>query len=363
VDLVFPADELTALCADVLERLGCRSEEARRVAKSLVGANLAGHDSHGVLRLPRYVDWVRSGDIVMNQTVERIVDTPVIAVVDGRFGFGQTVAPAAVAIGIEKAKFAGLSAISLRNAGHIGRVGEWAEAAAAEGLVSIHFVNVAGSVLVAPFGGVERRLSTAPFCVAIPRAGAEPIVLDFATSLVAEGKVALASRGGKALPEGALIGPDGLSSNDPATLYGPLALDGPRDARLGKGAIRAFGEHKGSGLALICELLGGSLTGTGATETGRRFANGMFSLYVDPARLDPSHFFAGDAARYIAWFAQAQTMPGQTILTPGEPERASRAKRLVDGVPLPEEVWRSFAAAARSVGLEDARVNQVFGRI
>ena len=361
--LEIPADNLTTLCADVFQRLGSSSEEAHRVAISLVGANLAGHDSHGVIRMPRYVDWVRSGDIVSNQTIERVVDTPVLAVVDGRFGFGQTVAPLAVAIGIEKAKAAGLSAVSLRNAGHIGRVGEWAEMAAAVGLVSIHFVNVSGSVLVAPFGGIERRLSTAPFCVAIRREGAEPVVLDFATSLVAEGKVAVASRGGKPLPEGALVGPDGALSTDPATLYGPITPDGPRNAGLGEGAIRAFGEHKGSGLALICELLGGSLTGTGATGPGRRFTNGMFSLYVDPGRIDPSHIFDGDAARYLAWFKQGKPMPGQTILTPGEPERASRAKRLADGVPLPRETWDSIAAAARSVGLDSARVARTLSRV
>ncbi|HEY4924800.1 MAG TPA: malate/lactate/ureidoglycolate dehydrogenase [Roseiarcus sp.] len=357
-----PAGNLTNLCAEVFQRLGSSDEEARRVAVSLVGANLAGHDSHGVIRMPRYVDWVRSGDIVVNQTIEQIVDTPVLSVLDGRFGFGQTVAPLAVAIGIEKAKTVGLSAISLRNAGHIGRVGEWAETAAAVGLISIHFVNVAGSVLVAPFGGIERRLSTAPFCVAIPREDAEPVVLDFATSLVAEGKVAVASRGGKPLPEGALVGPDGALSTDPATLYGPITPDGPRNARLGEGAIRAFGEHKGSGLALICELLGGSLTGTGATGPGRRFANGMFSLYVDPGRIDPSHFFDGDATRYLDWFKQAKTMPGQTILTPGEPERASRSKRLADGVPLPRETWDSIVAAARGVGLDSVRVEQALWR-
>jgi hydroxycarboxylate dehydrogenase B len=357
-----PAEGLTDLCADVFERVGSSVEEARRVAVSLVGANLTGHDSHGAIRLPRYVDWVRSGDITPNQTIETIVDLPVLAVVDGRFGFGQTVAPLAVAIGIEKAKAAGLSAVSLRNAGHIGRVGEWAEIAAAAGLISIHFVNVAGSVLVAPFGGIERRLSTAPFCVAVPRQGDEPVVLDFATSLVAEGKVAVASRGGKPLPEGALVGPDGALSSDPATLYGPIALDGPREAKLGKGAIRAFGEHKGSGLALMCELLGGSLTGTGATEPGRRFANGMFSIYVDPQRIDPAHVFDGDAARYLTWFKQAKAMPGQTILTPGEPERAARARRLVEGVPLSRETWDSIAASARSVGLDEARVRRALDR-
>lgn len=363
MNIEIPADGLTALCADVFERLGSSREEARRVAVSLVGANLAGHDSHGVIRVPRYVDWLRSGDIVANQTIERIVDTPVIAIVDGRYGFGQTVAPLAVAVGVEKAKAAGLCAISLRNAGHIGRVGEWAEMAAAEGLVSIHFVTASGSVLVAPYGGIERRLSTAPFCVGIPREGAEPIILDFATSLVAEGKVAVASRGGKPLPEDALVGPDGALSSDPAMLYGPLTPEGPRNATLGKGAIRAFGEHKGSGLALICELLGGSLTGTGATKLGRRFANGMFSLYVDPAQMDPSHLFNGDVARYLDWFRQAKTMPGHTILTPGEAERASHAKRLAEGVPLPQETWDSIAATALAVGLEDARVKQALSKL
>ena len=224
------ADALADFCAEVFEHVGCRPDEARRVAASLVDANLTGHDSHGIIRMPRYVDWVRCGDIVPNQAIERLVDTPVIAVVDGQFGFGQTVAPQAVDLGIEKAKAAGLSAISLRNSGHVGRVGEWAERAAAAGLISIHFVNAAGSILVAPFGGLDRRLSTAPFCAGIPREGAAPIVLDFATSLVAEGKINVASRGGKPLPPDALIGPDGAVSGDPALLYGPLTSDGLRNS-------------------------------------------------------------------------------------------------------------------------------------
>jgi uncharacterized oxidoreductase len=295
---------------------------------------------------------VRSGELVPNQTIERLVDTPVIAVLDGRFGFGQTMTPQAVDIGVEKAKAAGLSAVSLRNSGHVGRVGEWAERAAAAGLISIHFVNVAGSILVAPFGGLERRLSTAPFCVAVPREGAEPVVLDFATSLVAEGKVNVASRGGKPVPPNALIGPDGALSGDPALLYGPLTPEGPRDLARGSGAIRAFGEHKGSGLALLCELLGGSLTGNGATGPGRKFANGMFSLYVDPKQADPSHVFDADMTRYLDWFRQAKAIPGEAILTPGEPERIARAKRSASGVPLPGGAWASIVAVARSVGVK-----------
>lgn len=346
-----PADALRYFCAEIFARVGCGSDEADRVSASLVDANLAGHDSHGVIRAPRYVDWVRTGDLIPNQTIERLVDTPFIGVVDGRFGFGQTMAPIAVDIGVEKAKATGLSAISLRNSGHVGRVGEWAERAAAAGLISIHFVTAAGSILVAPFGGLERRLSTAPFCAGVPREGAPPIVLDFATSLVAEGKVNVASRGGKALPLNALIGPDGALSGDPALIYGPLTPDGPRDYRRGAGAIRAFGEHKGSGLALICELIGGSLTGNGATGPDRKFSNGMFSFYLDPKRVDPSHVFDADMARYLAWFQKAKAIPGEAIMTPGEPERAARAKRALTGVPLSGEAWASIVATARSVGV------------
>src|SRR5262249_21273556 len=197
------------------------------------------------------------------------VAPPSLAVVDGRSGYGQTVAPVAVRIGIDKCKKAGLAAVALRNAGHTGRTGDWAEMAAAEGLVSVHFVNAAGSVLVAPYGGVDRRFSTAPYCVGIPRPGREPLVLDFATSIVARGQVLVARQGGKPIPDDALIDQDGKASGDPHVLYGEYTPAGPRDHRKSKGAIRAFGEHKGSGLAFMCEILGGALSGNGATKFDR----------------------------------------------------------------------------------------------
>src|SRR5260221_13053810 len=231
------------------------------------------------------------GRLVANQTASVAVATPVLAVLEGKFGFGPSVAPQAVGIGVEKCKAMGLSAVSLRNSGHVGRVGDWAEMAAAAGLISIHFVNAGGSVLVAPFGGVERRFSTAPYCIGVPMPGRPPLVLDFATSVVAEGKVLGASQGGKKIPVHALIGPNGEMSGDPAMLYGEHTPTGPRDFRKGAGAIRAFADHKGSGLALMCEILGGALTGNGCAALERRSANGMFSLYVDPARIDPAGFF------------------------------------------------------------------------
>src|SRR4051812_31005799 len=136
-----------------------------------------------MIRVPVYMRWKKMGSVVPDQTVEVLVDTPSLAVVDGRFGYGQTVTPQAVGIGIQKCKSAGLAAVALRNAGHIGRVGDWAEMAAAEGLVSVHFVNAAGSLLVAPYGGVQKRVSTAPYCVGGPPPGPDPNLLHLSTPI------------------------------------------------------------------------------------------------------------------------------------------------------------------------------------
>jgi uncharacterized oxidoreductase len=360
--ITLPVPRLIDFVTEIFAHAGSSAEEARRIATYLTTANLTGHDSHGVIRVPVYIRWRKAGNIIPNQTVEIPVDTPSLAVVDGRFGYGQTVGPVAVRIGIEKCKAQGLAAVALRNAGHIGRIGDWAEMAAEAGLVSIHFVNAAGSVLVAPYGGVERRLSTAPYCVGIPRPGQSPIVLDFATSIVAEGKVLVASRGGKKLPKGALINFDGSLSEDPTLLYGSHTADGPRDHSKGKGAIRAFGEHKGSGLALMCELIGGALTGNGATRPNRPFANGMFAIYVDPKRIDTDNFFDGEVARYVAYFKDTKPAQGtDAVLVPGDPEARTRAERSKNGVPLPDETWSAIVGTAREVGVGEEAVAKAVG--
>ncbi len=355
---IIRATALEELVRDIFVATGCSTREGSQLGRSLVGANLTGHDSHGVVRVPRYVEWKNEGTFVADQTLEIVSDSPAMAVVDGKYGFGQTIAPQAVAIGIQKCQSIGLSAIALRNSGHLGRVGEWAEMAAAAGLVSIHFVNAAQSLLVAPFGGVDRRLSTAPYSIGVPRQGDDPLILDFATSIVAEGKVLVASQGGKAIPDTALIQPDGQTSGDPHVLYGNYSATGPRSYKHGTGAIRAFGEHKGSGLAFMCELLGGSLTGTGAADEKRaRWANGMFSIYLDPRQLDPGMFFPNDIARYVAYVKSSRPVtPGGEVLVPGEPEIGTRKQRLAGGIPLPGDTWSAIADTASKLGLIDARI-------
>lgn len=351
--MLIKAEPLERLVRDIFHAEGCSPEESGRIARYLMSASLTGHDSHGVLRVPRYVQWKREGRVVPDQTIEIVIDSDILAVVDGGYGFGQTVAPQAVALGIAKAKAKGVAIIALRHAGHIGRVGDWAEMAAAEGLVSIHFTNVGGSQLVAPFGGVDRRLSTAPFTVGFPRPGEDPVILDFATSIVAEGKVMVASNGGKKLPEGSLIAPDGTLSTDPTLLYGPI--DGAvRDPRRGKGAIRAMGEHKGSGLAFICELLGGALTGSGCAGPAQgRVVNGMLSIYLAPKSFGAEDAIAAEARQYIEWFKESRpATPGGEVLVPGEPEARTRRERRANGIPIPEDGWNGICQTARRAGIE-----------
>jgi uncharacterized oxidoreductase len=354
------SDKLAAFVADIFAAMGSSRAEAERIGRTLVNANLTGHDSHGVARVPRYAAWKRDGLLVADQTVKRVVDTPVIAILDGQFGFGQTIAPQAVALGIEKCRAHGLSAIGLRHSGHVGRVGEWAEMAAVYGLVSVHFVNVAGSVLVAPFGGIDRRFSTAPVCIGMPRPGRLPVILDFATSLVAEGKVLVASQGGKTLPADALVSAEGKASDDPRELYGDYdPASGIRDHKKGRGALRAFGDHKGSGLALMCELLGGALTGNGASNPETRWSQGMFSFYVDPERIDPEHLLPAELSRFLAYVKSTKPIDAnEPVLLPGEPEARRRADRIANGVPLTQETCDALRATARSVGVDDRLLTQ-----
>ena len=351
-----PVATLQSFIGDIFTTAGTSREEAGRIAHHLIGANLTGHDSHGVIRVPRYVLWLQQGAVKAGGKLEIVKESDSHAVVDGGYGFGQTIGPLAVDLGIAKARAAGMAVIALRNSGHIGRIGDWAERAAAAGLVSLHFVNVAMGELVAPFGGVDRRFSTNPMCVGAPQPGGDPLILDFATSTVAEGKVLVASNGGKPVPPGALIDPDGTLSTNPESLYGPIAGTSTRDSSQGAGALRAFGEHKGSGIAFMCEILAGCLTGgptSGPIPGGKRgrIANGMLSIYLDPGHFGGAHF--AEAAREYALYVKASrpATPGGEVLVPGEPESRTREQRRRDGIPLQAGTWAAILETAKGLGL------------
>ncbi len=347
---------LTALVATIFQDAGCDAAEAGRIAANLVEANQTGHDSHGVVRVPLYLDWLERGVVRAGERVTVLQETDSWLHLDGNHGFGQSVGPEAIALGIDQARRHGLCLVSLKRAGHLGRIGAFAETACAAGLASVHFVNVCGSELVAPYGAAERRLSTAPFCVGLPNDRDAPFILDFATSTIAEGKALAALRGGKPIPPGALVGPDGALTEDPATLYGDTGGSNRPDPTVGPGALTAMGLHKGSGLALACELLAGAITGSGTSgPDGRRAHNGLLALIFDPLKVGEGEGWSGIAQTFLDWVKEARPRdPAEPILLPGEPERRQRAARDAGGIPLPVLTLEGILAAAQARGQDRA---------
>ena len=361
------ARAMERLVGAIFEHAGCDAGEARRIARRLTGANLRGHDSHGVLRTRRYVEWMEDGAVFPGRRIRVERETGVLAVIDGDYGFGQTVGEQTVDLGVAKAREHGVAVTALKNSGHLGRIGDWAERAAESDCASIHMVNVRGSLLVAPYGAIERRGSTSPFCAGVPRPGAAPIVHDFATSVVAEGKAMVALHGGKPLPHGALVDAHGNHTSDPRPLYGETPPGRSPDPNAGPGALNAFGLHKGSGLNFFMEMFGGALTGSGTAaalgDTGkRRFCNGMLSIYLHVGAFHEDDWFAREVGAYVEyWKAARPARPGGEVLVPGEKERRTMDERRESGLPLSEGAWADVLAAAEKVGMSGGEVDAALG--
>ena len=334
--------------ARLLVGAGASEADARTVADHLVDSNLSGHDSHGVGMLPHYVRAIAAG--LLDPKAQASVEDAggAILSVDGQNGFGQVVAKVGTALGMARAKTMGIAMVALRGAFHIGRIGTYAEQAAAQGIASIHFVNVVGHApMVAPFRGSDARFATNPFCVAVPAAGDHPaVVLDFATSLVALGKVRVALNKGETLPEGTLIDSTGQGTTDPAVMY--------TDPR---GAILPFGLHKGYGLAFLCELLAGAFTGGGTVSTvpyeKDRITNNMLSIFIDPAQLPGAAGLEAQVAAAIEHVkASPPADPDLPVLVAGEPELAHRAQRKAEGIPIDSTTWEQLIEAGKAVGMD-----------
>jgi len=337
-----PATELQALIHSVFVAAGCNPNEAEAIARRLVGANLVGHDSHGAIRVPSYIQWIRSGKVVPNQTIQAVVDNDVLAIVDGQFGFGQVIGEQAMVLAIRKSRKFGIGVVGLRNSGHLGRIGDWAELAAEAGCVSLHFVNTSGlGILVAPHGGYESRLSANPIAAGVPRQDAPPIILDISTCIIAEGKIQVALNRGEQLAEGCVLDSDGRATTDPHVFYGP-----PR------GAILPFGGHKGYGLSVIAEVLAGALGAAACSNPdATRLANNMLSIVFDPTCIQSAQAYHGELDRFVAYIKSSRTVaPNGEILLPGEIEARNRAKRLVHGIELDQATWSSLEQVARETG-------------
>ena len=347
------AAPLRDLVQTIFERAGSDAAEARAVADHLIEANLMGHDSHGVIRVAPYIELLRFGKWAANRHVEIVTDAGAVVVVDGGEGLGQVIAKEAIELGIERARAHGVAVVGVRNSGHMGRIGAWAEQAAAAGLVSLHFVNTTGfGIQVAPFGGSDRRLSVNPIALGVPRPGQEPLIHDMSTGTIAAGKIRVARNKGELLPEGAIVDGRGRPTRDPEAFF----ADPP-------GALTTAAGHKGYGLALFVEVLAGALTGAGSghpdNPTADRPINGLLSILIDPERMAGSGALAADLERLCAFVtASPPATPGGAVLLPGEIERRTRAKRLADGIPLDPNTLDQLRGAARSVGLLETEIER-----
>ncbi len=341
----FPAPILSDFVTSLFEDAGVPGAEARTVAVSLVGSNLRGHDSHGVMRVPQYVGFLRDGVYKPGVELKVEQETPAVVVCDGQWGFGQVQSHRLLDLVLPRARALGLAAGAARDCGHIGRLGEYAERAAEEGFVLIATVNNCGAgQRVAPPGGIEPRLGTNPLCASVPT-GAEPVVLDFGTSVAAEGKVRVYHINNRPVPEGWLLDAKGLPTTDPSVLY-----QAPLGSILPMGGAQAY---KGFGLALVLDMLAGGLTGGCSSHPGAPPARGNNVLFIaiDPERFAGLGALTTQSSRLVDYVRGTPRAEGVGSITlPGDPERKTLEHRTAQGVPLEEAHWLKLVELAGSLG-------------
>lgn len=342
----FASQYLREAARRIFVATGAGSEEAEAVAASLVNANLVGHDSHGVIRIPQYLGAVESGSTALGAQVEVVAETAASACLDGHWGFGQPAAYRATEIGLAKARRCGVAAVTVRRANHMGRMGEYVEAVARQGAIGLLFCNMHGTgACTVPWGGREPRLGTNPVAAGMPRPPDGALVLDMTTSAVAEGKVRVLRNRGEQTPEGWILDGCGRPTTDPAAFYDP-------DHR---GSLLPFGGpagHKGYGLNVVVDLLAGALSGAGTTGgRGGRQGNAIFLLVVDVAQFVPLEDFAAAVDEFEAFVKSSAPAPGYgEVLMPGEMEVREAERRGAAGIFVEDETWAQVVECAGRVG-------------
>ena len=344
---VMKAPKLVEIASAIFQGAGVSEEEANIVAGSLVSANLGGHDSHGIIRIPEYCRLLGEGVVKAGQKARVESETSGAMVLDGGWGFGQVICRRAMELAVEKARKSSIAAVTVRRCAHIGRLGEYSEIAAGEGMIGIVMCNDHGAGrAVAPFGGIDPRLSTNPISIGIPRADEAPIIIDMATSVVAEGKIRVQQNRSGKMPAGWAINHEGGPTTDTAAFYGP-----PRGAILPFGGVAA---HKGFCLSVAVDILAGALSGAGCTrETPENEGNAIFLLALNIGAFIPLEDFTTEVCTFIEYLKSSRLMDGfDEILVPGEPEY--RRKRMLEesGISVDETTWRQILGTADSLNVK-----------
>lgn len=344
---------LKELVHAIFAAAGCDSQEAECISDHLVESNLMGHDSHGVILIPIYIEWIRDGKVRPNQKLRILMEDERFVVADGQRGFGQSIGQQMMKVAIEKAEQQGLAVVALRNSGHLGRIGRWAGMAVRANKISFHFVSGTGvGPIVAPFGGISPRLSANPMAIGIPRKNGSSIILDISTSSIAVGKIKVALHKGVTVPDGCITDASGSPINDPKAFFGePM------------GVLLPFGGHKGDGLGFIAELLAGALTGGGWRRPGAKLPEqGMFTIVIDPHPLVDLDAFSKEISRFVDFVKSAETVsPDAEILVPGELEEKTRTRRQAEGIELDETTWNELLEVSRSLKIPSDLIDSLRG--
>ena len=325
---------------------GALDHEAEAVARSLVGANLRGHDSHGVMRIPFYLGRVKEGILKPGAELAVVRESPSVLVCDGGWGFGQVLSRDLMTRLIAKAKETGVACGTLRQSAHIGRLGEYAEIAAEQGMASMICANTHGAAQrVAPVGGKRPRLGTNPICIGMPGGKDGPFVLDFGTSATAEGKVRVKKIAGEKVPAGWLIDSEGNPTTDPNDLYGD-----PPGTILPMGGDQAY---KGFGLSFMIEMLCGALSGgqCAYADPPPPTGNCVYFVVMSPEAFAGMQHLSQEVAALEEYVRGVPRIDGVDRITlPGDPERNVLAQRTATGIPLDEGNWQALSDLAAELG-------------
>lgn len=343
---VVKADRLTRICTALLQAVGASEDEAQAVASGCVNANLAGHDSHGVIAIPMYIDWIKAGHIVPRAEWTIVQESPTTAVIDGRWGFGFHVNAKAMALTIEKAKIANVAACTVFRQSHVGRLAAYPLMAASAGMVGIAAAHSSHSPKeVVPFGGREARFGTNPISIAVPSDLEAPFVLDMATSAVAAGKIQLAIARGVEVPKGWIVDAEGRPTTDPHEYSKGGAL-------LPLGGTEGY---KGSGLAAMVEALCPLLSGSGfGVEPSGRYNNCCFMAVFNVAAFCPLDQFKKEIADLVHYMKSTPPSVGSSgVFYPGEIGYLHERERTAHGIEIEDATWDKLRALARDYGLAE----------
>jgi hydroxycarboxylate dehydrogenase B len=336
------AEHLLEAIASLFRACGSPEDAAHIVAAHLVDAEACGVVSHGLLRVPRYVEAIADGRTVPGARLRIVSENPAAVVLDGQQGFGQVMAVRAMDLAVLKAEGLGVGAVTLSNCGHTGRLGSYTEQAALRGMAAMMMVNSGGyGQWVAPFGGAAGRLATNPLSLAVPTDGDDPLVLDIATSIAPEGKIRAAQLAGRLLPDGWLVDHLGRPTNNPDLLYGPPS-----------GALLPFGGHKGFGLSMLVDALAGALSGAGcctdadAPKAGK--TDGVFMVAIKIAAFQDLAEYQRNIGLMVKHVKSSPPSKGVTeVLVPGELEAKTRRRRLLEGIPVEPATWEEIERLLR----------------